>query len=244
MSTTRGHANIRGADAQRSNKLKTFLHRCHEALAEIRGSRLTGDLRQTVDVRRRGSVACDHARSGRPRQAADDIRDPEPIGAPPPAGDGEAQDRQLVPLPNERSQALAVLCDRLLQELDGAEVSAAEIRFAVRKDKHPNRPRLDAGSVADAAEGELVWELRRLLAWSSGAIADVARALEARDAELDESGRELLKDEVAALDADLATLHRHLADPVDWDGELEYLLAGEVAPFDDLAAEDDDERDD
>jgi hypothetical protein len=216
MSTTRGHENILGADAQRSNKLKTFLQSCHEALAEIRGSRLTGDPRQRVEVRRRGSIDCEQAPDG----------------------------RQLVPLPNERSQALAVLCDRLLQELDGAEVNAAEIRFAVRKDERPNRPQLDAGSVADAAEGELVWELRRLIGWSVGAIADVARALEARGAELDESARELLKDEVTTLEADLATLDAHLADPVDWDGGLEYLLAGEVAPFDDLAPEDDDEHDD
>jgi hypothetical protein len=244
MSTTRGDENIPGTDAQRANKLKTLVHRWHKALAEIRDARFSGDLRQRIDARRRDRRACDYARCGRLPPAAGDIRDPEPLGAAPSAGDGDAGDRQLVPLPSERSQALAALCDRLLQELDGTEVRAAEIRFAVRKDEHPNYPGLDDRSVADAAEGELVWELRRLIAWSDGAIADVARALESRGAELDESALELLRDEVAALDVDLATLNVHLADPVDWDGELEYLLAGEVAPFDDLVADEDDEHDD
>ena len=244
MRTTCGHENILGADARHSSQLKTLLHRWHETLADIRDSRLCRDLRDRIDTRRRGHRACDYAPSGQLPQVAGDIRDPEPLGEASPAGDGDARDRQLVPLPSDRSQALAVVCDRLLQELDGAEVNAAEIRFAVRKDERPNRPQLDAGSVADAAEGELVWELRRLIAWSGGAIADVAHALEARGAELDESARELLKDEVTTLEADLATLDVHLADPVDWDGGLEYLLAGEVAPFDDLAAEDDDEHDD
>jgi hypothetical protein len=85
--------------------------------------------------------------------------------------------------------------------------------------------------------------LRRLIAWSGGTIADVGRTLEARGADLDENARELLRDELAALDVDLATLNVQLADPVDWDSEFGFLLAGEVAPFDDLAADEDGDED-
>ena len=65
--------------------------------------------------------------------------------------------------------------------------------------------------------------------------------LETRGADLDENARELLNDELAALEVDLATLNVHLADPVDWDNELGCLLAGEVAPFDDPVGDEDDD---
>jgi hypothetical protein len=231
MSITRGNNNFPGIDAQGSTKLKALLRRWRGALKQIRGARqwTDGELPQTADA----------------------TSDMEPITpAPPDAdvdadgdGDGDARGRELVPLPDERSQALAVMCDRLLQELDGDDVRAAEIRFVVHRHEHPTYPRLDPGSVADPVAGELVWELRRLIAWSGGAIADVARALETRGPDLDENARALLQEELAALDVDLATLNVHLADPVDWDREFECLLAGEVAPFDDFAADEDDDSD-
>jgi hypothetical protein len=231
MSITRGNNNFPGIDAQGSTKLKALLRRWRGALKQIRGARqwTDGELPQTADA----------------------TSDMEPITpAPPDAdvdadgdGDGDARGRELVPLPDERSQALAVMCDRLLQELDGDDVRAAEIRFVVHRHEHPTYPRLDPGSVADPVAGELVWELRRLIAWSGGAIADVARALETRGPDLDENARALLQDELAALGVDLATLNVHLADPVDWDREFECLLAGEVAPFDDFAADEDDDSD-
>lgn len=108
----------------------------------------------------------------------------------------------------------------------------------------PGHPRPDSSSTDEAGDGELVWKLRRLIAWSGGAIGDVARALEDRGAELDDKARKLLSDEVAALDVDLATLNAILADLVDWDREFECLLAGEVAPFDDPAGDEEDEHDD
>jgi hypothetical protein len=229
MSITRGNNNFPGIDAQGSTKLKALLRRWRDALKQIRGARqcTDGELPQTAD-------------------ATSDMESITP--APPDAdadanGDGDARERELVPLPDERSQALAVMCDRLLQELDGDDVRAAEIRFVVHRHEHPTYPRLDPGSVADPVAGELVWELRRLIAWSGGAIADVARALETRGPDLDENARALLQDELAALDVDLATLNVHLADPVDWDREFECLLAGEVAPFDDFAADEDDDSD-
>lgn len=141
----------------------------------------------------------------------------------------------------ERSQALASLCDRLLHELDGTELNAAEIRFVVHKHQEADHPRMDPRSAADLSTGELVWELRRLIAWAAGTLEGVAGTLEARLGDLDERGRELLQEEVIALEDDLATVKTHLADPVDWDDEFEHLLAGEVAPFDDGATDEDDD---
>ena len=43
-----------------------------------------------------------------------------------------------------------VMCDRLLQELGGAEVKSAEIRFVVHKHEDPGNPRLDPAWSADA----------------------------------------------------------------------------------------------
>jgi len=243
MNITCGNENLPGAGAQRSGKLKALLHRWQEALTEIRESRLSADLRQRIDSRRRERGAPDRAPSIQPPQAADDSREPELSRAEPPAADTSAGEREPLSLPDERAEALAFLCDRLLQELDAAEVKGAEIRFVVHKHEHPDHPRVDPGSAADPSDGELVWELRRLIAWSGGTIADVARALETRGADLDETARELLRDELEALGVDLATLNVHLAEPVDWDGEFECLLAGEVAPFDDLTDEDDENDD-
>lgn len=221
MSITRGNENY----AEDSTKLKALLRRWREALTQIRGSRR--------------SVVAELP------QAADGTDDIEPTAPDCPDVDGEndADERPLVPLPDQRAQALAVLCDRLLQELDGDDVSAAEIRFVIHRNEHPGQPRLDPESMAAPGAAELAWELRRLIAWSGGAIADVARALETRGADLDETARALLQDELAALDADLATLNVHMADPVDWDREFECLLAGEVAPFDDFGADEDDNSD-
>ena len=222
MNTISANDTLMATDAQRSTKLKALLRRWREALAAIRDSRRPG---------------------GRPSaQAVNAVSDLTTVSVDPLAGDGDDRERELVPLPDERSQALAVLCDRLLEELDGTDVKAAEIRFVVHRNDQFGQPRLDPASTADPSTGELVWELRRLLAWSGGAIADVAHALETRGTDLDECARALLQEELAALDVDLATVNVHLSDPVDWDGEFGCLLAGEVAPFDDLATGEDDDN--
>ena len=238
MRTTSDIKALRSANAERSTKLRELIQRWHEGLTDIRGSLLSGGRRQRTDADRRASEC---ATGGESTPASSCT--PEPIMPDPPTRDGDTEDRELEAFPGERSQALAAMCERLLQELDGEEVRAAEIRFVVHKHEHehPSYPRLDSESATDAGDGELAWELRRLIAWSGGTIADVARALETRGADLDQHARELLRDELESLDVDLATLNVHLADPVDWDSEFEFLLAGEVAPFDDLAG---DEHDD
>jgi len=93
-------------------------------------------------------------------------------------------------------------------------------------------------------QGDLIWELRRLLAWSGGTIADVTQALELRGGELDAAARALLQDEVDALDSDIELLRTVLTDRMDWDRAYERLLAGEIPlpDEDDLdASEDEDE---
>jgi hypothetical protein len=244
MRTTSGNTEFPGVDAQRAITLNRLVQRWREALADVWESLLSDDLRRRILANRHDQHTPDCEPAGQLTRAADD--GPEQITADPLPGDGETRERELVPLPTERSQALAVMCDRLLQDLDGAEVKAAEIRFVVHKheDAGTGNPRLDQAWSADAGYGELVWELRRLIAWSGGTLADVAQALETRAADLDENARELLNDELAALEVDLATLTVHLADPVDWDTELGCLLAGEVAPFDDRVGDEDDQNDD
>lgn len=241
MSMTSTNQDLPGDDSQRCSNLKWLLHHGRAALAEIRGSMLSGDLRERIHALRRDRNAPECTLATQVTQDAED--GPGPITNDPNPGDGETRERELV-LPDERSQALAALCDRLLEELAGTEAKAAEIRFVVHKHEHPGYPRLDPKSSAEAGDGELVWELRRLIAWSGGTIADVAQTLEIRGAGLDEKARELLRDEVRAVGFDLAALRVHLADPLDWDRELECLRAGEVAPFHDLAGDDDDEESD
>lgn len=216
------------------------MRRWRQAFVDVRNSLLFGDRSQTVHAPRWREGAADRTT----------LVHRAPITADPRAGtdgadgaDGHAADR-VVPLPDDRASALAVLCDRLLDELDGSAVSAAEIRFVVHKPEPPAYPRLDPESEASADDGELLLKLRRLIAWSGGTLADVARALETRGAELDPSARKLLEEELEAVEVDLATASLHLADPIDWDSEFGSLLGGEVAPRDDLPdAEDDDNHD-
>jgi hypothetical protein len=249
MSSISGNENLPGAEAQPSARLKALLYGWRLALAEIRASLLRGDRRRRTDANQRDDGASECVPESQVTQVAEDA--PERTAAEPPGadadgdgdGDGDAGERALVPLPDDRSQALAHLCDRLLEQLDAAEVKAAEIRFVVHKHEHPAHPLLDPDALAVAGDAELVWEMRRLIAWSGGTIADVVQALETRGADLDENARELLRDEVAALDVDLATLNVLLAGPVNWDREFECLLAGEVAPFDDVAGDEDEEND-
>ncbi|HTP20575.1 MAG TPA: hypothetical protein VMJ65_13275 [Solirubrobacteraceae bacterium] len=242
MSTTSGNNNLPDGNARRSTKVMEFLNRLYDGLAGIRASLPAGRRRHGSDADRRDRRPSECASGGQLTAVVAAGR--EPITTDPRPRDGETGVNELVSLPEERSRALAALCERFLQELDGEEVGAAEIRFVVHKQERPGCPSLDPASVTGASGGELMWELRRLIAWSGGTIADVARALETRGADLDENARELLRDEIAALDVDLETLSVHLADPVDWDREFEWLLGGEVAPFDDFAGDQDDEHDD
>jgi hypothetical protein len=168
-------------------------------------------------------------------------RKTQQIEAQPVTSDGDARPTEPPPLPDDRSEALATLCDRFLEELGGSEIKAAEIRFVVHKRDDPARPPEDPDR--DSACGEVAWELRRLIASAGDTLADAVRGLERHAADLDENGRELLQDELTTLDVDLSLLKEHLADPTDWDSELECLLAGEIGPFDDPRADEEDDDD-
>jgi hypothetical protein len=157
------------------------------------------------------------------------------------------------PLPGERAEALAATCETLLRQFDDEQAGAAEIRLVVHKrDELPKRHeppsepgpglRPDSTSSVDEEGEELVWELRRLLASSGGTIADVAHALERRGDDVDRKGRDLLEDEVRAVEADIAILKVVLSGPVDWDREYERLLAGEVPPSEDGGDDDQDDE--
>ncbi len=242
MKLSSGTKNLSDASTQRRAKLKELIYRWQQGLNDIRVALLAGDRRRRTKRDRRDLLAPDGAAADQLTPLADVA--PEPVIAGPLTSDGDTETREAAPSTDERAQALAEVCARLLEDLDGEEVRAAEIRFVVHKHDHPGRPRLDPGSAERVSDGELVLELRRLLAWSGGAIADVARALETRGAGLDESAREFLREEIEALDGDVDTLNVYLADPINWDSEFGCLLAGEVAPFDDFAGDEDDETDD
>lgn len=155
-------------------------------------------------------------------------------------------------LPRERAEALAAVCETLLRQFDDEQAGAAEIRLVVHKrgevptEASPGPPpRPDADSPVDTEDEELLWELRRLLASSGRTIADVAHALERRGAEIDRKRRDLLEDEVRAVEIDIAILKTLLSDPVDWDQECGRLLAGEIPPFEGDGGDDDrDDEDD
>lgn len=236
MSSTRGNHSLSNGQPQISIRVEPLVQRWLEAYRYVRGAvrKLRRSRTRDRHTRDRAGMRLAHATDGSP--------DPQPVEARSLSGGADAPQRDRGSIA-ERSDALAALCDRLLRELDGDEVKAAEIRFVVHKPQQAGHPRIDPRSAADLAAGELVWELRRLIAWAGGTLDDVVGALETRAGDLDERGRELLQDEVMALDHDLTALKAHLAGPVDWDAEFDHLLAGEVSPFDDPAANEDDDED-
>jgi hypothetical protein len=147
---------------------------------------------------------------------------------------------EVTPGPEERAQALAEVCEALLRQFDDEQAGAAEIRLVVHKrEAEPvSASRLKPHPSDDAEGEELLWELRRLLASSGGTIADVAHALERRGDEVDRQGRDLLQDEIGAIEIDIAILKTLLSDPIEWDAESRRLLAGEIPPFEDDSDDD------
>ncbi len=244
MKLSSGNRNLSYANPQCCVKLKELIQRWQDGLNEIRVALVAGDRRRRTKRDPRALDGPEFAAVDQLTPLAEDVQEPVAAGPLTSDGDGDAEERESGPSLDERSQALAEVCARLLQDLDGEEVRAAEIRFVVQKHDHPGRPRLDPESADRISDGELALELRRLLAWSGGAIADVARALETRGAELDESARDVLREEIDALIADVDTLNLYLAEPVDWNTEFGCLLAGEIAPFEDPVADEDEETDD
>ncbi|HET6869628.1 MAG TPA: hypothetical protein VFH80_27190 [Solirubrobacteraceae bacterium] len=217
------HTNIGGAGGNTlARRWCVASRRIRKTLAGIRDPRLRADIHRLVNAYSTGRV---------PEATPEAEATPAPAATPP---------------HGERAQALATVCEALLRQFDDDQAGAAEIRLVVHKrDIEPVAgPRPDPESLADMEDEELFWELRRLLASSGGTIADVGHALERRGDDIDRKGRDLLEDEVSAIELDIAVLKVLLSDPVDWDTESKRLLAGEVPPFEDRIVDADADVDD
>ena len=132
-------------------------------------------------------------------------------------------------------EALAKACEETLSALDHDDRAAIDIRLAVRKygdaGASTDGQSWDPWEVADAIGEDLLPTLRWLLTQASGTIGRVAHQLEHRAAEIDDSARDQLRDDVMVVDDELATVEALLIPWTDWDSELERLLNGELPPF-------------
>jgi hypothetical protein len=132
-------------------------------------------------------------------------------------------------------EALAKACEETLSALDHDDRAAIDIRLAVRKHGEPGASEpgqtWDPWEVADAIGEDLLATLRWLLTQAGGTIGRVAHQLEHRAAEIDDSAREQLRDDVMVVDDELATVKALLIQLNDWDAELERLMNGELPPF-------------
>ena len=144
-----------------------------------------------------------------------------------PSFEAYVRERWGVDVPNGNSlaqtaetpcEALAKACEETLSALDHDDRAAIDIRLAVRKQgdagASADGQSWDPWEVADAIGEELLPTLRWLLTQASGTIGRVAHQLEHRAAEIDDSAREQLRDDVMVVDDELATT-RGVADPVD-----------------------------
>ena len=215
MSSINPDNSMTAAEVDRLLELETIVGRgrdaytqVEQALAEIRDARLYREDHGTIDAY---------------------ARERWDIGRPP---------------RSDSCEAMARAWEQALQEFGRKEVTSADIRFTVYKrrgaDAAASKPRAHArpmaeanpGPAAQAQEGRLLPELRWLLTKSTGTIAEVAHRLETNAVDIDDDVRAQLRDDVAVLDDELATLKILLAGPVDWDDEYQRLIAGEIAPFD------------
>ncbi|HYB30851.1 MAG TPA: hypothetical protein VEF89_29925 [Solirubrobacteraceae bacterium] len=160
-----------------------------------------------------------------------------------------AEPRSLPTVRVQPCESLVKVCERTLSALGGEESVAVEIRVTVSKqgdsaelvDGSPPRQR----PVAKLVDDELLPRLRLLLSQASGTIADVAHDLETRAADIEDGARAKLRDDVLVLDDELTTVKALLVGAIDWNSELEWLLRGEIPPFegdDDGPSADDDQR--
>ena len=145
---------------------------------------------------------------------------------------------KATPVRSDGSEAVASIYQQVLRALDSSEVTVADLRLTLHK--VPMQKDLPAAPASTPMpSGELLSgtlpQLRWLLTQSAGTIADVAHQLETHPFDVDDRGREQLRDDVLVIDEELATLKRLLAF-VDWDAELQGLLDEENSPPDGDAA--------
>lgn len=144
---------------------------------------------------------------------------------------------QPPPAQSKPCEELAKVCEQTLTALRRDEPVEVEIRLVVRKKRDSGglvgRSPLRASSLTELAGDELVPRLRWLLTQAGGTIADVAHQLETRGADIDNGARTKLRDDVLALEEELAAIEALLGEPVDWDSEFARLLKDEIPPLDD-----------
>lgn len=241
MSTSNRSNHLNSTELEHAKQLEAIVRRfldtyveVGKALADIADARLYGDIHQMIEAyvrdRRVGGAPSEsqHTQGADP---SDELS--ADVDASLPAAEAHAPEPAA--LPDEPSQALAKLCERLLEEFGGEDVAAAEIRLIAHKRELPGEPsatsRSTPGSGDQPEDGELLSELRWALSRASGTVADVAHMLETRATDIDDDARDQLRDDVLAVDEELAALKALLAGPVDWDAEYERLLAGKIPPF-------------
>ena len=155
-------------------------------------------------------------------------------------------EREARTAPNsEPCEALARACEETLAALGDDDRRAIEVRLALRRQGKPGAladgRSWDPWEVAEPIGGELVPTLRWLLTQATGTIGRVAHQLEHRAADIDDGARAQLRDDVLALDDELAPVKALLLQLIDWDSDFERLLKGELPPLEsDRDAEDDD----
>ena len=140
------------------------------------------------------------------------------------------------PLSEKPCEALARACEQTLSALDGDDRLSIEIRLAVRNQRDPGAPAdaqsLDLSEVTGSTADELLPTLRWLLPQAAGTIGEVSHQLESRAADIDDSARTQLRDDVLVLEGELAVVKALLIELHDWDSELRRLLEGELPSFD------------
>ena len=147
---------------------------------------------------------------------------------------------KATPVRSDGSEAIAKVYQQVLRALGSSEVTVADLRLTLHKvptrSEPPAAPAPKPTPSAEPLSGTLP-QLRWLLTQSAGTVADVAHQLETHPFEVDDGGREQLRDDVLVIEEELATLKRLLAF-VDWDAELQDLLGENSPPDTDAAPED------
>jgi hypothetical protein len=237
------------AEAEHLSKLEAIVQRgvdadvdVGNALAEIRDTALYHASHHTFEAYLRD-------RWGMSLQAGEQLIEAAEAAIPPPAGADNrlpaARPPSGMPAPvrPDAGDLLARIWEQTRQEFSGDDVIAVDIQLTVHRREQPRlvTPRHWSGlqGRAGSPPGDLLRQLRWLMTESSGTLANVAHHLETRAAELGDDAWDQLRDDVLVLDEDIAALKALLIPSVDWDAEQGRLIAGEVPPFEDDPADED-----
>ena len=248
MSTFNPHNLLTSAEVEHLNKLEAIVQRgldtdleLGNALAEISDASLYRAAHQTFEayLRDRWGIrrSPDHQLS-QTAATADKPSTDLSLSAPP----TEREERPLAVVRDEGPDWLISVWEQARHLFGDDGATAVDIRITVhrRKQRADRTPAPNPGGPGDSQAGEPLARLGWLLTQSTGTIADVAHHLETRAVDLDDDAREQLRDDVLALQEEVATL-KGLLEPVDWDAEHGRLLTGEIPPFQDDPADEQDE---